>query len=72
MEPIAAHQGRSSGSGGRRGQSEVTAAEKAQAREVSLRRIGRLFRGYHWPLTIVTAIIVASSLMGIPYLGLLL
>ena len=28
----------------------VSAAEKAQAREVSLRRIGRLFRPYRWPL----------------------
>jgi ATP-binding cassette, subfamily B, bacterial len=43
----------------------VTAAEKAQAREVSLRRIGRLFRPYRWPLAIVTAIIVASSLVGL-------
>jgi len=70
MEPIAAHQDRPSGSGSRRGPSEVTAAEKAQAREVSLRRIGRLFRGYHWPLTIVTAIIVASSVvaMASPFL----
>lgn len=70
MEPIEAHQGRSSGSGGRRGPSEVTAAEKTQAREVSLRRIGRLFRGYRWPLTIVTAIIVASSVvaMASPFL----
>ena len=70
MEPIAAHQGRSSGSGGRRGPSEVTAAEKTQAREVSLRRIGWLFRGYRWPLTVVTAIIVASSVvaMASPFL----
>jgi ATP-binding cassette, subfamily B, bacterial len=43
----------------------VTAAEKAQAREVSLRRIGRLFTPYRWPLAIVTAIIVASSLVGL-------
>ncbi len=70
MEPIEAHQGRSSGSGGRRGRSEVTAVEKSQAREVSLRRIGGLFRGYRWPLTIVTAIIVASSIvaMASPFL----
>ena len=43
----------------------VTAAEKAQAHEVSLRRIGRLFGPYRWQLAIVTAIIVASSLVGL-------
>jgi ATP-binding cassette, subfamily B, bacterial len=43
----------------------VTAAEKAQAHEVSLRRIGRLFRPYRWQLGIVTALIVASSLVGL-------
>ena len=43
----------------------VTAAEKAQARDVSLRRIGRLFRPYRWQLAVVTAIIVASSLVGL-------
>ncbi len=43
----------------------VTAAEKAQAREVSLRRIGRLFLPYRWPLSIVTVIIVASSVVGL-------
>ena len=39
----------------------VSAAEQEQAREVSLRRIGRLFRPYRWPLAAVVAIIVASS-----------
>ena len=48
-----------------RGQRTVTAAEKSQAREVSLRRIGRLFGPYRWPLAVVTAIIVASSLVGL-------
>ena len=43
----------------------MTAAEKAQAREVSLRRIGQLFIPYRWPLAIVTAIIVASSVVGL-------
>jgi ATP-binding cassette subfamily B protein len=43
----------------------VTAAEKAQAREVSLARIGRLFTPYRWPLAIVTAIIAASSIVGL-------
>jgi ATP-binding cassette subfamily B protein len=48
-----------------RGGRTVTAAEKAQAREVSLRRIGRLFTPYRWQLAIVTAIIVASSIVGL-------
>jgi ATP-binding cassette, subfamily B, bacterial len=43
----------------------VTAAEKAQAREVSLRRIGRLFTPYRWQLAVVTAIIAASSIVGL-------
>jgi ATP-binding cassette subfamily B protein len=43
----------------------VTAAEKAQAHEVSLRRIGRLFRPYRWQLAIVTAIIGVSSVVGL-------
>jgi ATP-binding cassette, subfamily B, bacterial len=43
----------------------VTAAEKAQARDVSLRRIGRLFRPYRWQLAVVTAIIAASSVVGL-------
>jgi ATP-binding cassette subfamily B protein len=43
----------------------VTAAEKAQAREVSLRRIGRLFLPYRWQLALVTIIIVASSVVGL-------
>jgi len=32
---------------------------------VSLRRIGRLFTPYRWPLAVVTAIIVASSIVGL-------
>ena len=48
-----------------RGPRTVTAAEKEQAHEVSLRRIGRLFGPYRWPLAVVTAIIVASSLVGL-------
>ncbi|HEY1001058.1 MAG TPA: hypothetical protein VGD83_15575, partial [Streptosporangiaceae bacterium] len=48
-----------------RGRKTVSAAEKAQAREVSLRRIGRLFGPYRWQLAVVTAIIVASSLVGL-------
>src|ERR1700746_2546091 len=48
-----------------RGPATVTAAEKAQAREVSLRRIGRLFTPYRWQLAIVTAIIAASSIVGL-------
>jgi ATP-binding cassette, subfamily B, bacterial len=52
------------------GRKTVTAAEKAQAREVSLGRIGRLFTAHRWQLGIVTAIIVASSVisMASPFL----
>jgi ATP-binding cassette subfamily B protein len=48
-----------------RGPRTVTAAEKAQARDVSLRRIGRLFSPYRWQLAVVTAIIAASSIVGL-------
>jgi len=54
-----------SASGRAGGSRTVTAAEKAQAREVSLRRIGRLFTPYRWQLAIVTAIIAASSIVGL-------
>jgi ATP-binding cassette subfamily B protein len=59
------HTDTDTGRGRNRGSRTVTAAEKTQAREVSLRRIGRLFTPYRWPLAIVTAIIVASSLVGL-------
>ena len=68
VEPIDFKRGhRSRGSGG---PESVTAAEKAQAREVSLRRIGKLFQPHGWSLLIVTAIIVASSVvaMASPFL----
>jgi ATP-binding cassette, subfamily B, bacterial len=48
-----------------RGSQTVTAAEKAQARGVSLLRIARLFTAYRWQLAIVTAVIIASSLVGL-------
>jgi ATP-binding cassette subfamily B protein len=51
--------------GRRRDSHTVTAAEKAQAREVSLRRIGRLFVPYRVQLAVVIAIIVASSIVGL-------
>ena len=57
--------------GGRPGRSHtVTAIEKKQAREVSLGRIGRLFSAHRLQLTVVTAIIVASSViaMAAPFL----
>jgi ATP-binding cassette, subfamily B, bacterial len=54
-----------SSTGRGRGPRTVTAAEKAQAREVSLGRVGRLFTPYRWQLAIVTAIIVASSIVGL-------
>jgi ATP-binding cassette, subfamily B, bacterial len=60
------HENRDTPSAGRgRGPRTVTAAEKAQARSVSLRRIGQLFTPYRWPLAIVTGIIVASSVVGL-------
>ena len=43
---------------------KLTAAEKKQAREVSLRRIGGLFTTHRWSLTVVVLIIVASSIIG--------
>jgi len=61
--PQANRELRSAGRG--HGSPAVTAAEKAQAREVSLRRIGRLFAPHRWQLAIVTAIIVASSIVGL-------
>jgi ATP-binding cassette subfamily B protein len=56
--------------GRRGGPRSVTAAEKAQAREVSLRRIARLFAPHRWPIAVVTALIVASSVvaMASPFL----
>ena len=45
----------------RRGSRTVTAAEKAQAREVSLRRIARLFAPHRWSVAAVTALIALSS-----------
>jgi ATP-binding cassette subfamily B protein len=47
-----------------------TAAERTQARQVSLRRIAHLFAPHRWALTVVTAMIVASSVvsMASPFL----
>ncbi len=52
------------------GSHKLTAADRTAARDVSLRRIGRLFTPYKWPLAVVTAIIVASSIvaMASPFL----
>ena len=53
------------GRGGGRGPRTLTAAEREQAKQVSLRRIGALFRPY-WPqLTFVSVLIVASSLVSL-------
>jgi ATP-binding cassette subfamily B protein len=59
---------RGRGGGGRSRQ--LTEAEKAEAKSVSLRRIGRLFTAYRAPLAVVTLIIVASSIvsMASPFL----
>ncbi|MBW0101126.1 ABC transporter ATP-binding protein [Pseudonocardia sp. KRD291] len=48
---------------GRRG-TTTNAADRAAARDVSLRRIGALFAPHRGPLTVVIAIIVASSIVG--------
>ncbi|MEV0154923.1 ABC transporter ATP-binding protein [Micromonospora sp. NPDC050686] len=57
---------------GRRGGGPVavTAVEKAQARDVSLRRVARLFTDHRGRIAAVTAIIVASSViaMAAPFL----
>ncbi|MET7966507.1 ABC transporter ATP-binding protein [Micromonospora sp. NPDC005305] len=52
------------------GRTSVTPAEKTQARQVSLRRIGGLFTAHRRPLAAVVAIIVASSViaMASPFL----
>ncbi|AEB44869.1 ABC transporter ATP-binding protein [Micromonospora maris] len=57
-------------SGRDRGHRTLSAEEKAQARQVSLRRIGRLFTPHRPALAVVTAIIVASSIiaMATPFL----
>ena len=54
----------------RRSTATATAAEKAQAREVSLRRITRLFAPHRWSVAAVTALIVVSSVvaMAAPFL----
>jgi ATP-binding cassette, subfamily B, bacterial len=49
----------------RSGRHTVTAAEKAQAREVSLRRIVQLFIPHRWSIATVTAIIVVSSVVAL-------
>ena len=53
-----------------RGPRKLSPEEKAQARQVSLPRIGRLFTEHKTPLALVTAIIVASSVisMASPFL----
>lgn len=42
----------------------LTRAERAQAREVSLRRVAGLFRDHRRPLAVVVLLIVASSIAG--------
>ncbi|MGI5243840.1 ABC transporter ATP-binding protein [Dactylosporangium sp. CA-139066] len=46
-----------------RGSRKVSAAEKAQAKQVSLARIGRLFTAHRGRLSVVVLIIVASSVL---------
>jgi ATP-binding cassette subfamily B protein len=63
LEPQQAN--RDNNGGRNHGPRTVTAEQKAQARGVSLRRIGALFIPYRWQLAIVTAIIAASSIVGL-------
>ena len=63
MEPQQTN--RDNNRGRNHGPRTVTAEQKAQARDVSLRRIGRLFTPYRWQLAVVTAIIAASSIVGL-------
>ncbi len=63
MEPQQTN--RDNNRGRNHGPRTVTAEQKAQARDVSLRRIGQLFTPYRWQLAIVTAIIAASSVVGL-------
>ncbi|MGC1288737.1 MAG: ABC transporter ATP-binding protein, partial [Streptosporangiaceae bacterium] len=63
MEPQQTN--RDNNRGRNHGPRTVTAEQKAQARDVSLRRIGQLFTPYRWQLAIVTAIIAASSIVGL-------
>ncbi|MEV4352450.1 ABC transporter ATP-binding protein [Actinoplanes sp. NPDC049596] len=44
---------------------KLTQAEIAQAKNVSLRRIGALFTGHRWPLAVVVLTLVASSVVGL-------
>jgi ATP-binding cassette, subfamily B, bacterial len=54
------------GGGGRfRTPDKPSAAERQQAREVSLRRIATLFTPYRWSVAGVVAIIVAASVVGL-------
>jgi ATP-binding cassette subfamily B protein len=54
------------GRGGRfRTPDKPSAEEKRQAREVSVRRIARLFTPYRWSVLTVVAIIAASSVVGL-------
>jgi ATP-binding cassette subfamily B protein len=54
----------------RPGRHTASAADKAQARDVSLRRIARLFIPHRWSIATVTAVIVMSSVvaMASPFL----
>ena len=50
---------------GRRGPTSLTAAERAEARTVSLRRVAALFTPYRWQLSLISVLIVFSSLVGL-------
>jgi ATP-binding cassette, subfamily B, bacterial len=50
---------------GRRGRTSITASERSEARSVSLKRVAALFTPYRWPLSLVSALIAFSSLVGL-------
>lgn len=48
-----------------RGPTSISAAEREEARTVSLRRVARLFTPYRWQLSLVSVLIVFTSLVGL-------
>ena len=65
MEPPSPPPGGGGGRPGRPLSAQQKAVDKALASTVSLRRIGRLFVPYRWPLALVTALIAASSVVAL-------
>jgi ATP-binding cassette subfamily B protein len=63
---LPAHADRPGGRGGRgRSPDKASAEEKQQAKDVSLRRIVRLFAPHRWSVLVVVGIIAVSSIVGL-------